>query len=288
MTFPRRRHRRRRRRALPCGRQRRTADALPRSPPAAPPQWPLPSPRPRVDIQSGYRRSHGRADGDAGNGHAFDQNERIAFHDHAVGERAAVAFVGIADDVFLFGLGLRHGAPFDAGQETGAAAAAQARLHDFSTMASAPSAAPVAAPVAIVRAVILERARIDDAAAGEGQAVCCLRQGMSSVRPSRSLCRREPERREQALGVFGLDRTVGDAARRRLDLHHRFQPVEAARAVAHDLDRDLLPRRRGADRAATCPAPTANAAASTGTVRRSVIGGPPPGARRVWPGRAGR
>ena len=43
----------------------------------------------------------GRADGEAGDGHAFDQDEGIAFHDHAVGEGAAVALVGIADDVFL-------------------------------------------------------------------------------------------------------------------------------------------------------------------------------------------
>ena len=43
----------------------------------------------------------GGADRDAGNRHAFDQHEGIAFHDHAVGEGAAVALVGIADDVFL-------------------------------------------------------------------------------------------------------------------------------------------------------------------------------------------
>ena len=43
----------------------------------------------------------GGADRDAGDGHAFDQHEGIAFHDHAVGEGAAVAFVGVADDVFL-------------------------------------------------------------------------------------------------------------------------------------------------------------------------------------------
>ena len=43
----------------------------------------------------------GRADRDAGDRHAFDQHEGIALHDHAVGEGAAVALVGIADDVFL-------------------------------------------------------------------------------------------------------------------------------------------------------------------------------------------
>src|SRR5262249_27024122 len=44
--------------------------------------------RPAIDI------ALGRADADAANRHAFDQRERIALHDHAVGERAAVAFVG--------------------------------------------------------------------------------------------------------------------------------------------------------------------------------------------------
>ena len=71
----------------------------------------------------------GRADRDAGDRHAFDQHERIAFHDHAVGEGAAVAFVGIADDVFLRRLRLRDRAPLDAGRKAGAAASAQARLH---------------------------------------------------------------------------------------------------------------------------------------------------------------
>src|SRR5581483_11106964 len=58
-----------------------------------------------------------RADGDAGNRHAFEQAQRIAFHQHAVGERARVAFVGVADDVFLFSVDTEHGVPLDAGRE---------------------------------------------------------------------------------------------------------------------------------------------------------------------------
>jgi hypothetical protein len=38
---------------------------------------------------------------EAGNRHAFDQHEGIALHHHAVGKSRAIAFVGIADDVFL-------------------------------------------------------------------------------------------------------------------------------------------------------------------------------------------
>ena len=37
------------------------------------------------------------------NGHAFDQHEGVAFHDHAVGVCPAVAFIRIADDIFLIG-----------------------------------------------------------------------------------------------------------------------------------------------------------------------------------------
>ena len=52
------------------------------------------------------------------------KEERIALHQHAVGEGAAVALVGVADDIFLVGLDAGDRAPFDAGRETRAAAPA--------------------------------------------------------------------------------------------------------------------------------------------------------------------
>ena len=48
-----------------------------------------------------------RADRETGNRHALDQAERIAFHQHAIGKCAGVAFIGIADDVLLRTLGAR-------------------------------------------------------------------------------------------------------------------------------------------------------------------------------------
>ncbi len=112
----------------------------------------------------------GGADGDAGNGHALDQDERIALHDHAVGEGAAVALVGVADDVFLCGAGLRHGLPFDAGREAGAAAATQSGLEDLLDDRFRTDCERAREPaIAAMRAVIVERHRIDDAAAREGQ-----------------------------------------------------------------------------------------------------------------------
>ena len=73
----------------------------------------------------------GRADREARDGHALDQQEGIAFHDHAVGVGAGIALVGIADDVFAVGRGVGDGLPFDAGRKARAAAAAQAGLRDL-------------------------------------------------------------------------------------------------------------------------------------------------------------
>ena len=57
--------------------------------------------------------------------HAFQHGVGIAFHDGAVHERARVAFVAVADDVFLIVLGGEREFPFEAGGETAAAAAAE-------------------------------------------------------------------------------------------------------------------------------------------------------------------
>ena len=73
----------------------------------------------------------GRARRDAGDGHAFDQHEGVAFHDHPVGEGAAVAFIRIADDVFAVGDRIHHRLPLDAGRKASAATAAQAAVGHF-------------------------------------------------------------------------------------------------------------------------------------------------------------
>ena len=61
----------------------------------------------------------------AADDHAFQQRVRIALDLVAVHVRAGVAFVGIADDVLLVGRGLAQELPLEAGEEAGAAAAAQ-------------------------------------------------------------------------------------------------------------------------------------------------------------------
>ena len=75
--------------------------------------------------------AHRSAGGDRGDGHAFDEGEGIAFHQHAIGKGAAVALIGVAADVFLVGGCFEHRLPFDAGGETGATASAQPRVGDF-------------------------------------------------------------------------------------------------------------------------------------------------------------
>ena len=75
------------------------------------------------DVDEALIGAHGKA----GDGHAFQDLVGVALHDIAVLDGAGLAFVGVADDVFL---GHRQGpgeGPLEAGGEAGAAAAAQAR-----------------------------------------------------------------------------------------------------------------------------------------------------------------
>src|SRR5262249_27184391 len=72
------------------------------------------------------------ANGDACDGHAFDHHEGIAFHYHAIGEGAAVALVGVADDELAVGARLRHRLPLDTSWKAGAAAPTQSGCRDVS------------------------------------------------------------------------------------------------------------------------------------------------------------
>ncbi len=113
----------------------------------------------------------GRADGYGADRHAFDQHVGVVFEDHAVGERAAVALVAIADDIFAIGFGVGDGLPFDAGRETGAAAAAQPGFRNlFDDCSAANLNGALQTKPALVGGIILNRDGIRDAATGEGQA----------------------------------------------------------------------------------------------------------------------
>ena len=73
------------------------------------------------------------ADGIAGNGHGFDDDMGVALQNGTVHERAGVALVGVAADVFLIRLVVRpQSVHFTAGREAAAAASAQAGILDDS------------------------------------------------------------------------------------------------------------------------------------------------------------
>ncbi len=184
--------------------------------------------------------AHGRADREAGDGHALDQAERVAFHQHAVGERARVAFVRVADDVLLRRVLLEHRAPLDAGGERRAAAPAQARLEYFvhDVRAAHAERAPQAG-VAAVRQVVVEADRVGDADARERQALLALepRQVRDPADPQRVRRRVEQAGPDQLRHEVGRDRAIGDAiACGVLDLDQRLEPDHAARTGA--LQRD--------------------------------------------------
>ena len=73
----------------------------------------------------------GRPNGNCGDRHSLDENERIAFHEHAVRERAGIALVRVAGDVLLIGGLIEHSLPFDAGWKGRAAASAQPGIDHF-------------------------------------------------------------------------------------------------------------------------------------------------------------
>ncbi len=66
------------------------------------------------------------ADRVGGQRHALDHAMRIRLQHGPVHERAGIAFVGIADHIFLLARHLGHGRPFQTGRIAAAAAAAQA------------------------------------------------------------------------------------------------------------------------------------------------------------------
>ena len=184
------------------------------------------------------------ADRDGRDRHALDHHEGIALHDHAVGEGAAVALVGVADDVFAVGAGLRHGLPLDAGREAGAAAAAQAGGGDIGQDGVGTELQrALEALIALMGAVILDRARIDHAAAGEGQADLPLepRDLLGDAKPQG--VRAVRDHGVEHGGRVGLGhRTERDTPLRCCDFDHRLQPVQAARAGPDDIDGNAAAR----------------------------------------------
>ena len=183
------------------------------------------------------------AHGQTGNRHAFNQAVRVAFHQQAVGKRARIAFVGIAGNVFLrtrsrtFRRSNRL--PFDADGESRTTAPTQARvqhlLHHGLGRHCGRSFETLPATVGFI---VLEAEWINHAHTGKGQTLLLGQIGNllgQSVAQRMRLCLQHASI-EQAGQVFHFHRAVGHAALGGFDFNQGFQPQQATRAIAHQLD----------------------------------------------------
>src|SRR5271165_4066318 len=194
----------------------------------------------------------GGADRGACDRHALDQQEGIALHQHAVGERAAIALVGVADDKFLVGLDAGDSAPFDARREPRAAASAKTRGQNLLDSPRWPEAQRALEPFqAAMATVVVERERIGHAATGEDEALLSGEIG-DVLDPAQRGCVRPAGQKsglEQRRRVRRRDWPVAHAPLRRLDLDERLQPEEAARTRPHDPEVDPATPRFAGQRA---------------------------------------
>ncbi len=193
----------------------------------------------------------GRPNCDRRDGHALDQHQRVAFHDHPVGKGAGVALVGVADDVLLRGGRSQDGLPLDPGGKGGTTAAAQAGEGDgFHDCGAAHRQRLTQSPIALVGDVVLDRHRIGDADAGEGQPLLALEIGDlrgESEGQSMRLALEEPGI-EQSGHIGRSHRAVGHPSRSGLDLDHRLEPVQATRPVPNQGDGEAADGGLGGDR----------------------------------------
>ena len=178
---------------------------------------------------------------DGRNRHPLDEAIGVAFHDHAVGEGAAVTFVGVADDIFLGCVGLGDRAPFDAGREARPAPASQARKdHVLDSRGGTDLDGAPEAFKPLVCLVILQAKRIGDAATLENEPRLPLEKRMLLRFPDaqRMVAAFQESGVEKAGNVARLDRAIGDAPLRRLGFDHGLEPEHPARSVADDIERD--------------------------------------------------
>ena len=184
--------------------------------------------------------------GQAGNRHPLDQHEGIGFHDDAVSEGAGIAFVGIADDVFLRTRCAQYRVPLDPGGEGGATTATQAGRGDGGDDVGWRHRQRAAqAAVAVVGFVIGRRQGIGDAGAGERQALLAREVGNRFDQAERQWVILREAGVEHGRNIAFIDPTEANASCGCLDFHQRFEPQHAARAVADDGDMDAALRRFG-------------------------------------------
>ena len=176
-----------------------------------------------------------------GDGHALHQHERIGLHQQAVGKGAAVALVGIADDVFVRPGRGEHRFPLDARGKSRTAAAAKAGglhpRHDLCGGEGERRLQPLQPPMG---AIVRQTQRIGQSRPGEGQPGLAGEEGQGLDRPEALGVRpaRKQTGRHEAGHVGCVHRAIADASLRRLDLHQGLEGEQAAGAVAHHMDVD--------------------------------------------------
>jgi hypothetical protein len=187
----------------------------------------------------------GRADGERGDRHAFDQRERIAFHQHAVRERSRITLVCIARHVLLRRRRIENSLPLDTRGKCSSAATTQPRLrdclHDLLRLHEQRVAQTL---VASVLQIVGQTGRLDDARAFERQPLLTgeVRNILDASQPRsvRAVVQEVGSKKpgHVTLGHGSITETLG--AHDNLD--QGFEPAHAACAIA--LERQIDAARR--------------------------------------------
>jgi len=134
----------------------------------------------QIDIAAACAGGHCR------DGHAFDEHEGIALHEHAIGEGPRIAFICVAHDVLLRALRAQHGFPLDSRGKCRAASASKSGRRDIGDdFVGGQGQGRGQSAVAVVFQVIGQTAGIGDPDAREGQPFLTLEVGYLLGEPQR-------------------------------------------------------------------------------------------------------
>ncbi len=172
-----------------------------------------------------------RADCEPGDGHAFHQKEGVALHEHAIGERPAVALICIARDEFEARGHVQHRLPLDACREARPAPASKAGIGDCRHyllrrhFEGSPQSGETPGCL-----VVRHRERIVDPDPCERETCLASQLGDLFGLPQAQPVRRAVEHPgvQELTDIPGFDRAVSDAPFGCGDFHERLEPEHPA------------------------------------------------------------